>query len=91
MVSSKQCETARLMTNDTTSDVLINSEYASMSDAAKNEAAIKIDELAKTYTTPFDMSFPLMVKDFAQVASQYNISKATLFCVYMAYKSAGQS
>lgn len=87
MLSAKQCELARVMTKDTTSDIQMNAEYQTMSDADKTIAADQIDSLLKEHNMPFDKGIDLLQDDFAKVASQFQISPATLFCVYMASKN----
>ena len=96
MLSAKQCELARVMTKDTISDIQMNAEYQTMSDADKTIAADQIDVLLKAHNMPFDKGIDLLQDDFAKVASQddfakvasqFQISPATLFCVYMASKN----
>ncbi len=87
MLSAKQCELARVMTKDTTSDIQMNAEYQTMSDADKTIAADQIDVLLKAHNMPFDKGIGLLQDDFAKVAKKFQISPATLFCIYMASKN----
>lgn len=68
MLSEKQCELARLFTQDIALDIQINSEYAVLPEEIKTIAAQAV------------------IENFKTVASHYNISPATLFCVYMEIK-----
>lgn len=87
MLSAKQCELARVMTKDTVSDIQMNAEYQTVSDDDKSIAAEQIDMLLKEHNMPFDKGIGLLQADFAEVASKFQISPATLFCVYMASKN----
>lgn len=87
MLSAKQCELARVMTRDTISDIQMNSEYQTMSDTDKTIAADQIDDLLKKHNMPFDKGIGLLQDDFSEVASKFQISPATLFCIYMASKN----
>lgn len=87
MLSAKQCELARVMTKDTISDTKMNAEYQTMSDTDKTIAADQIDRLLKEHNMPFDKGIGLLQDDFANVASKFQISPATLFCIYMSSKN----
>lgn len=87
MLSAKQCELARVMTKDTISDTQMNAEYQTMSDTDKTIAANQIDSLLKEHNMPFDRGIGLLQDDFANVASRFHISPATLFCIYMSSKN----
>ena len=87
MLSAKQCELARVMTKDTISDIQMNAEYDTISDMDKRAAAELIDGLVKEHNMPFDKGIGVMQKDFSDVAAQFQISPATLFCIYMASKN----
>ncbi len=87
MVSEQQCKLARTLTNDTTTDSIINSEYQMMTNTDKKAAAIVIDDLLRQHDMPLDKGLRIMFADFAKVAEQYHISPATLFCVYMDWKN----
>lgn len=87
MPSKTQCELARVMTNDTTADELINRECESLDQATKTQAAFDIDELIKRHNMPIDKALKIMFNDFANVAEKYAICPATLFCIYMDIKS----
>lgn len=89
MLSEKQCELARLLTQDTASDIQINSEYAVLLDETKTVAAQAIDELVKLHNMPFDKAVSVLAEDFKTISSQHGISPATLFCVYMEIKNKG--
>lgn len=87
MLSAKQCELARVMTKDTVSDIQMNAEYQTVSDDDTSIAAEQIDMLLKEHNMPFYKGIGLLQADFAEVASKFQISPATLFCVYMASKN----
>lgn len=44
--------------------------------------AMRIDQAVASYGRPFNEIWEVALKDFREIASQYNISPATLFCVY---------
>ena len=87
MLSSKQCEIARVMTSDKTNDVKINEEFLKMSEEDKLTAAIAVDKILKLHNMPFDKGYKIMSNDFIHVAKEFFISPATMFCVYMECKS----
>ena len=87
MLSSKQCEIARTMTQDNISDLQIIQEYEMFNDLLKPSAVNEIDNLLKQHDAPFDKAFKTMVKDFSIIANKYSISPSTLFCIYMDNKS----
>lgn len=90
MVSEQQCKLARTLTDDTVTDDIINSEYQAMTPADKNAASLVIDKLMKQHNLPFDKGMKIMIADFAKISKQYSIAPATLFCVYMDWKSKNQ-
>ena len=83
MFSEKQCNIARLMTGADTPDEIISEEHAAMLGPNRNVAAMRIDQALSLYGKPFNQVWELALKDFREIASQYNISPATLFCVYL--------
>lgn len=83
MLGSKQCELARLITGDTTSDSLINKEFEEISLSSKITAVLAIDNLLKSHDMPFDKGFKLIKNDFYRIANEFSIKPATLFCIYM--------
>lgn len=87
MVSQKQCELARLLTGDSTPDAQISFEFLSLDQAKKTSAAQTMDIILKQHNLPFDKGFSLMKKDFSDLSAQFAISPATLFCIYMDWKS----
>lgn len=87
MPNKTQCELARVMTNDAADDELINREYELLDQNTRAQAAVDIDELIKKHNMPIDKALKIMFNDFADVAEKYTISPATLFCVYMDFKS----
>lgn len=44
---------------------------------------MRIDQAVASYGRPFNEIWEVALKDFREIASQYNISPATLFCVYL--------
>lgn len=87
MLSSKQCELARLMTQDTITDSKINEEFKSLNLEVKLSAVVAIDKLLQLHDMPFDKGFRLLVDDFRHIANEFYISPATLFYIYMENKS----
>lgn len=87
MLSSKQCEIARVMTSDKTNDEIINEEFLKMSEEDKLTAAIAVDKILKLHNMPFDKGYKIMTADFVHIATEFLISPATMFCVYMECKS----
>lgn len=87
MLSSRQCKLARLLTQDTTLDSQIIKEYISISADDKKSASKAIDNLLQLHDMSFDKGFGVMINDFKQIATDFNISPSTLFCIYMADKS----
>lgn len=87
MFGLKQCELARAMTNTTTSDDQINSEFEAISQSSKLAAFKEIEILLEQHNMPFDKGFKVMKKDFNDVSEKFLISPATLFCIYMDIKS----
>ena len=86
MLSFKQCELARIMTQTTISDVQINDEFKSTDLTTKICASKKLNELLQLHNESFDLGFSIMTEDFLAIAKEYNISPATLFCIYMESK-----
>lgn len=90
MLSAKQCELARIMTRTDTPDCQIVSEFNTViSIDTLSTIAECIDNLLKLHDMPFDVGFDIMAEDFALVAEQFEISPATLFCIYMDSKQQG--
>lgn len=87
MLSSKQCEIARVMTSDKTNDVKINEEFLKMSEEDKLSAAIAVDKILKPHNMPFDKGYKIMTNDFIHIATEFLVSPATMFCIYMECKS----
>lgn len=83
MFSEKQCNIARLMAGADTPDEIISEEHAAMLGPNRNVAAMRIDQAISLYGKPFSQVWELALKDFHEITSQYNISPATLFCVYL--------
>ena len=83
MFSEIQCNIARLMTGTDTPDEMISEEHAAMLGSNRNVAAMRIDQAVASYGRPFNEIWEVALKDFREIASQYNISPATLFCVYL--------
>lgn len=87
MFSKKQCDLARLMTQDETDDERINKEFSAI-DTINREAATKeIDNLLKLHNMPFDKGIWLLQEDFSKISTKFDISPATLFCIYMELKN----
>lgn len=87
MLNNTQCELARVMTQDTTDNFQINKEFNALNLSAKANIASAIDELLKLHDMPIDKGFEIMKKDFIQIANEFSISPATLFCIYMDNKT----
>lgn len=83
MLNNKQCELARVMTQDTTDNFQINNEFNTLNSSTKTNITSAIDELLKLHDMPIDKGFEVMKKDFIQIANEFSISPATLFCIYM--------
>lgn len=83
MLSEQQCELARTMTGDDTDSAIIITQYSGMSSSDKSAAYQALDTVLKIHDIPFDEGIVQFKKDFANIASEYNISPAALFCVYM--------
>lgn len=83
MISNKQCELGRTMTNDNTSDMQINKEYLNMDETTKITAAQCVDAAMKLHDAPIDKNFAIMCDDFKIIAKTFEIHPATLFCIYM--------
>lgn len=83
MISSKQCEIARLMTQDTASDIQINAEHQTITDDKASQIAQDVDRLCQQHDMPFEKGIAVMRADFYNIAQQHHISPSTLFCIYM--------
>lgn len=83
MISSKQCEIARLMTQDIASDIQINAERQTITDDKASQIAQEADCLCQQHNMPFEKGITVMRADFYNIAQQYHISPSTLFCIYM--------
>ena len=83
MLNSKQCELACKMTGVTIPDAQIIMEYSSLQDCDKEAVLQEIDKLLVEHNQPFDIGIRLLQNDFVNKAKKYNITPATLFCVYM--------
>lgn len=86
MFSFKQCELARTMTKDTASDTQINKEYSLMNESTKISVINLIESMLPSHRVPFDKDFENFVKDFSRIATEFSVSPATVFCVYMENK-----
>ena len=86
MLNNVQCELARVMTQDTTDDSQINKEFNALNSVAKAHIASAIDNLLKLHDMPIDKGFEIMREDFIQIANEFSINPATLFCIYMENK-----
>lgn len=87
MLSHEQCELARIMTKDTTTDKQIQKEYNAFPVALRTEVSNRLDELAKAHDGRFDLAYPVFVQDAADTSKEYHLSPAALFCLYMNYRS----
>lgn len=90
MLSSKQCELACKMTGVTVPYAQIISEYSSLQDCDKETALQEINKLLVEHNQPFDTGILLLQHDFANTAKKYNITPATLFCIYMDSKQTNK-
>ena len=86
MFNFSQCELARTLTQTQTSDEQIYREFTSMSSEVKYAASKDIDSVLKAHDTPIDKGWSILQNDFLTIATKYNISSATLFCVFMESK-----
>lgn len=82
MSISKQYELARKITQTNTSDSQIKWELDSISYINKENASREIDEYLIAHNISLNIGFDIMKQDFLSVANKYNISSATLFCIY---------
>lgn len=85
MPNQRQCELARLLTASSTSNAQINEEYQGIGEVRARLSAQMIDMLLKEHDLPFDKGFEILKKDFWAIAQKFEISPATLFCIYMHY------
>lgn len=90
MLNSKQCELACKMTGVTIPDAQIIREYSSLQDCDKETALREINKLLVEHNQPFDTGIQFLQNDFANTAKKYNITPATLFCVYMDSKQTSK-
>ena len=90
MFSATMCKIARLMTGTDTPDELISEEYAAMLGPNRNVAAMRMDGIVSQYGLPFDQIWDDVQKDFKEVAGQYDISPATLLCLYLEWFNANK-
>lgn len=86
MSSPKQCEIARLMTQDTAPDIQINAEIQTIANDKAAQMAQEIDQLCRQHDLPFDTGFPVIKSDFDRIARRYHVSPSTLFCIYMEHQ-----
>ena len=84
-LSEKMCSVARLMTGCDTPTETINKEYNSISDTDKQQILQAIDNTVKKHDSPIDEGKKQLEVDFSIIASNFYISPATLFCLYMDY------
>lgn len=85
MLSSKQCEIARLLTKTNITNEQINTEYNSIKKTDSDLAVQEINGLLIKHNDSFDKGFDVMTDDFTIISSKYDISPATLFCLLMEY------
>lgn len=87
MLSPKECELARIFTQDLTSDQQINDEFDSLTDEQKQSIFNIVESHLKEHNNSFGKAFAVMVLDFKEVAKNYSVSPSTLFCAYIDIKS----
>ncbi len=83
MFSAMQCQVARLVTGTDTPDEVISQEYAAMLGSNRSVAAMRLDAAVRQYGLPFQQAWDYAIKDFREIAEQYNVSPATLLCLYV--------
>lgn len=90
MFSAVQCQAARLMTGTDTPDEQISQEYAAMLGANRGVAVMLLDNAVKQYGLPFEQAWEYARKDFSEIATKYNVSPATLLCLYIEWINASK-
>ena len=88
MFSSRECQMARLMTGSDATDDQISQEYAAMLGSNRRVAALRLDEAVRRCGLPFEQAWERALKDFRELAAQYRVSPATLFCLYLEWADA---
>lgn len=76
------------MTGSDATDEQISQEYAAMLGPNRNVAALRLDGAVRQYGLPFDQVWERALKDFRELAAQYRVSPATLFCLYLEWADA---
>ena len=76
------------MTGADTPDEQIVKEYAAMLGPNRAVAAMRLDGAVKQYGLPFEQAWEYALKDFREIAAQYDVSPATLLCLYAEWGSA---
>ena len=82
MIDFKQCDLARKKTQTSTSDFEINNEFEAISVIDQINASNEVDKLLIEHDMPFDIGLNIMIEKFSIIANKFNISPATLFCIY---------
>ena len=83
MLSSKQCELAKVFTGTNVQDEIIIVEYDKLDSQSKKAMCGEVHLLIKLHNAAFDKAFSMIKNDFMAIADKYMINPATLFCAYM--------
>lgn len=87
MTKKEQLNVARVMTASKAADVTIERELSNIDLVTRKKVGIETDEVVQKNNEPFDKVFIKVRAEFEKIATKYGIDPATLFCVYMEYKS----
>lgn len=85
--SNSQCDIARLMTKSNITDNQIIKELSAMPQLELDNRCMILDKLLKEHSMPFDEGWSTMVNDFANAGFENQVDKATMFVIYMNWKS----
>lgn len=87
MISEKQAELARTFTGSTISAKDINKQFFKVSKSVVQERCLDIDAVFNEYDIEFNEAMPILKNSFKAIAGRTKIDPATLFCIYMDWKS----
>jgi hypothetical protein len=87
MVKEHQAKIACDFTGSSLSPELINQQIKKTPKKVKMNLCLDIDAVINEYALPYDIAYPIVKKSMETIAKRTKIDPATLFCIYMAWKS----
>lgn len=87
MVKEHQAKLACDFTGSSVSPEVINRQIKKTSKKVQETVCLDLDAVINEYALPYDIAYPIIKKSIETVARRTKIDPATLFCIYMSWKS----